>query len=238
MSVGGDPEATPRQRLAHAAYAMRAERAGSADMAANADKLDGQDSAAFAAASHTHSGADLTNGSVTAAKLAAGVVPKFFSLDPYAAFLPTAAYFDDGYGPFSGIHFPDTSNGSFSLGFTIPPNYSAGTTLVVRTVWHTAAVNCGIRFRGNSISVARVGRTHIIGGGASTGLTVVGGETLTAPGTSNQSNETLINIDAPVAGEKLLPGDSIIFSLFRSPTEAADTCTADMVIQSFSVIYQ
>ena len=61
VSVGGDPEATPRQRLTHAAYAMHAENAG---------KLDGQDSAAFAAAGHTHTGGDIVDGTIGNADLA------------------------------------------------------------------------------------------------------------------------------------------------------------------------
>lgn len=62
VTVGTDPEATPRQRVAHAAYAFfanTAANANNADMAGyanNADTLDGNDSAAFAPAGHTHPG--------------------------------------------------------------------------------------------------------------------------------------------------------------------------------------
>jgi hypothetical protein len=61
VTVGSDPEATPRQRMAHVAYAIRAE---------NADTLDGLDASALAAASHTHTGADLVDDSVGLADLA------------------------------------------------------------------------------------------------------------------------------------------------------------------------
>lgn len=53
VKVGDDAEATPRQRLAHNAYAMFAE---------NAAKLGGQGAAAFAATSHTHDGRYFTEG--------------------------------------------------------------------------------------------------------------------------------------------------------------------------------
>ena len=92
ITVGADPEATPRQRLAHGAYAIfanEAEHAINADNAINADTavnainatnaanaelLGGQDAAAFAAASHTHTGADLVDGSVGTDDLAADAV--------------------------------------------------------------------------------------------------------------------------------------------------------------------
>jgi hypothetical protein len=60
IKVGADAEATPRQRLAPVAYAMYADNAG---------RLDGKASTEFAAASHTHSGADIANGSLPLTKL-------------------------------------------------------------------------------------------------------------------------------------------------------------------------
>ncbi len=60
VTVGGDPEATPRQRIGHVAYAIYAQSAAaaitadSAATAGNADKLDGQDATAFAPAAHQH----------------------------------------------------------------------------------------------------------------------------------------------------------------------------------------
>ena len=48
----------PRQQLTSTAYAMKAEKA------ADADLLDGKDSADFAHTSHSHSGSDITSGPV------------------------------------------------------------------------------------------------------------------------------------------------------------------------------
>ncbi|MFZ4662757.1 MAG: hypothetical protein ACOYNY_37475 [Caldilineaceae bacterium] len=57
VTVGSDPEAAPRQRIGHAAYAIYAQSAATsanATSAANADLLDGQDATAFATALHQH----------------------------------------------------------------------------------------------------------------------------------------------------------------------------------------
>ncbi|HXF64008.1 MAG TPA: hypothetical protein VNK95_20450, partial [Caldilineaceae bacterium] len=184
VTLVGDPEATPRQRLAHVAYAMRAETAGSAATANNADTLDGQDSTAF-------------------------ISPKFLSLDPFAAHISGSTFKDDGFGPHSGIHLPDTGDSAFAVGFTLPPNYTTGTTVVMRMMWHvmSPAANCGVSFNGNYISVARPGRTHIVGTTTDTGITIVGGNTLTAPSVVQQSSETLINIVSPLTSVPLQAGD-------------------------------
>lgn len=55
ISIGGDPEATPRQPIGDVAYAIYAR---------NAQKLAGKDVSAFAAAVHDHDGAQITSGSV------------------------------------------------------------------------------------------------------------------------------------------------------------------------------
>lgn len=255
ITVGSDPETAPRQRIAHTAYAIYAERANLANNAAHFENKTATD---FAAANHTHGGdtitdnslttadiadaaittAKLANGAVTADKLAPSALTKFLTLDPYAAFLSGGATFTTGYGPNAGLRLADGANGSFYSGFTIPPNYTSGTTLSVRFLWHTSATNCSFAFLGNAISVARPGRTHITGGSTDTGLTVVGGTRLNAPATSNQTMQTLVNITSPDGVTPLQPGDSIIFSLFRAGNNAVDTCAAEMVIQSISVTYQ
>jgi hypothetical protein len=76
VTVGADPEAQPRQRIAHVAYSLYAENTGqaasaeSAASAANADALDGLDSTAFALAAHTHTGADIVDNSITSDDIA------------------------------------------------------------------------------------------------------------------------------------------------------------------------
>lgn len=63
VTIGTDPEAAPRQRLAHVAYAMYAERAG------NATSLNGQSATAFAPATHSHSGDQINAGTVAEARI-------------------------------------------------------------------------------------------------------------------------------------------------------------------------
>lgn len=73
ITIGTDPEAAPRQRLAHVAYALHAENATTAtnaNHATNADQLNGQSAAAFAPAAHTHSGEQITGGTVADARIA------------------------------------------------------------------------------------------------------------------------------------------------------------------------
>ncbi|MFN8446678.1 MAG: hypothetical protein U0175_38150 [Caldilineaceae bacterium] len=292
ITVGADPETSPRQRITHSAYAIFANKADSAALAthaieadsatsannaANADNLDNLDSTAFALSGHTHDGstivdgsitgtdiadesissadlepdavvssniadlqvttADLANGAVTSQKLAAGVVPKFISLQTEGAYLTTGATYSNGFGPNAGIHLADAANGSFYVGFTIPPDFTTGATLTARFLWHTSAASCQISFPGNAISVARPGRKHIVGQSTATGITVVGGTKLFVPATANQTNQTLVTIVTPDGVTPLQAGDSVIFSLFRSGTSTDDTCTADMVIQGISVTY-
>jgi hypothetical protein len=184
-------------------------------------------------------GVKLADASVTEPKLAAGVAPKFLSLNVFGTHLGTTATFATGFGPNAGIIFPDNSTGDLAVGFTIPPDYTPGTPLVVRFLWHTTATACEISFRANSLSVARAGRNHLVGpGSVSAGMTVVGGELLAAPAVSNQTNETLMTIVSPVAGTDLAPGDAINFGMFRSGAAGTDTCGAAMTIQGLGVEYQ
>jgi len=61
VTVGADPETTPRQPIAYVAYALHAK---------DAETVDGQQASAFAAASHAHSGADITSGVVAETRIA------------------------------------------------------------------------------------------------------------------------------------------------------------------------
>ncbi len=170
--------------------------------------------------------------------VSATLIPRFISLDPYGAYVDGPATFSDGFGPNSGLRLPDGAVSSFSLGFTLPPDYATGTPLTIRMVWHTPSTGCTISFRPNSIAVARPGRTHILGSGASEGLSVVGGITLSASATANSSQDTRIEIVSPVPSVPLQAGDVIMFSMFRAGTVTTDTCTGDLVIQGMALQYQ
>jgi hypothetical protein len=64
ITVVGDPEATPRIQVAYAPYAL---------YTSNADLLDGQHAAAFAAATHAHAGEQITSGTVADARIASTI---------------------------------------------------------------------------------------------------------------------------------------------------------------------
>ena len=211
----------------------------------DADLLDGKQATEFAPSSHTHKGTeivdgsigtvDLADGAVTSAKLASTAIPRFISIDPYGALLDGGT-FSTGFGPNAGMHLPNSGTPDFAYGFTIPPGYSPGTTLYVRLVWNTASSGCSFVLAPNFISIARSGRTHIMGSSASSGLYGVGGDILSSPGV-NVSALKYYSISSPESGTQLQAGDSIIFGLYRSAGSASDTCAGDLIIQGVRIDY-
>jgi hypothetical protein len=181
--------------------------------------------------SHLYSHADQRYVRKTASQL------RFVDLQLYGGFLAGGATYDTGFGPNAGMDLPNAGTPNFVYEFTIPKWYRSGTNLTLRVVWHTSGTSCGIDLVPNFTSFARPGRTHIIGSSASSGLTAVGGNTLNAPATANQSSAKNYTISTPVAGTRLRAGDTVIFGLFRSSGAGGDTCTSDLVIQGLSLTY-
>ncbi len=163
---------------------------------------------------------------------------KFINVNIFGAFLVGGTFFNAGFGANAGMRLPDSSAPQFSLGFTIPPDYTPGTDMTVRFLWHTPATGCGIELDPNYISVARAGRTHILGASATDGLTMVGGTVLNAPATANQTSAKDMTINSPSAATNLQPGDSVIFGLFRPSGAGTDTCANYLAIHGVSVSYQ
>lgn len=160
----------------------------------------------------------------------------FIILSPYGSHRDGSATITDGFGPHSGLRLPDGSISSFAHGFVLPPDYITGNPITVDLIWHTSSINCGIVLAPNSIAVARIGQTHIMGQYATTGLTAIGGTTLAAPSTVNLSGLKSYAITAP-DGSSLQAGDSIIFSLYRNFNNSNDTCSDELIIQGISVTY-
>jgi hypothetical protein len=160
----------------------------------------------------------------------------FITLSPYGSHREGGAGVTDGFGPHSGLRLPDGSSSSFAHGFILPPDYVTGNPITVDLIWHTSSTSCGIVLFPNSIAVARIGRGHLIGPTATTGLSAIGGSTLSAPSAANQSRLKSYAITAP-DGSSLQSGDSIIFSLYRPSASANDTCPGDLIIQGISVTY-
>ena len=269
VTVGGDAEMTPRLRLAHAPYAIFAERAGVANSAALATTVvDGAITSAKIAANAVDSarvvdgsltGVDIADGSVTSADISDGAIasakiadgtidlvdlnasaraPRFIDTNIFGANIAGAALFSTGFGPNAGLVLQETTfNGSFAISFTLPPDFPAGGSLNGRIVYNAAATGCQLYFAPNYISVARVGRTHIIGTGASTGLNM-STSLWTVAATSNQSSAIPFTVTSPQPTVPLQALDTISIGFFRSsPAASGDSCTVNMVIQGITLTY-
>lgn len=150
ITVSSDPETTPRQRIAHVAYAIYAATAGNAN---NAARLENNSAAAFAAAGHTHDGSTIVDESITANDIKnrtrtisypanalsytpgdAVIKQSAIGLD-WAASFSSAAYlwitkpsdWDGSSDVVLRIYFQVTSSNGGSAGFFIRPrSYSVG----------------------------------------------------------------------------------------------------------------
>lgn len=71
ITVGADPQATPRLPVSFVAYAMYANYAASAGIAENAAQLGGQPPASYAAASHTHNASAINAGALSTDRFSA-----------------------------------------------------------------------------------------------------------------------------------------------------------------------
>jgi len=168
--------------------------------------------------------------------LAGTPVAQYIDLQLYGANTAGGASFTIGFGPNAGMQLPATGVPNFAFEFTIPPNYTAGNTLTVHVIWYTSATSCTMSLPPNFISVARAGRTHLIGRDAYTGLTAIGGNTLNAPATANVAEEKQYAITSPDGVTPLNPGDVVVFGLFRTSSGVGD-CAANLTVEGMSVTY-
>ena len=154
------------------------------------------------------------------------------SLNTYGASLGTsAAVFRGGFGPNAGIVLPDAQVGTFAWSFTVPLDHVVGNPIVVGLTWHSSTSPCTASLRPNFISVARLGSTHIQGGGASTGLAAADGVDTLVANATNSSELKFFLITSPDGVNQLQPLDVVTFGLFRSGASAVDTCTGNINIQ-------
>ena len=91
VKVGTDPEMSRRQQIVSVGYALRADKANEAD---DSDKLDNHDSNYFATADHTHTGADIEDGTIEEEDLSFPI-PDGHSLDAADGIPTDAVYVDD-----------------------------------------------------------------------------------------------------------------------------------------------
>jgi len=179
----------------------------------------------------------IEDGAVTSDKLAAGIITKSFSINPTGAALFGGATVTTGFDHFSGIDLPNTGTPNFMIGFTLPSNYTPGGAVRVYLLALVDQASCAVSLRPNSIAVLREGVGPIHGAGTADGLSVEGGTTISFPATSKAGVKIQVNVTAP-DGTQLLPGDSVIFNLFRASGLISDTCTVSLKIQGIEVQYE
>jgi hypothetical protein len=160
---------------------------------------------------------------------------KFIDIDTLGHATDTAVS-SDGFGPISGLGFPESARTKASFHVVLPPDYTAGTTLSVSFTWHTGGTSCGVAWRANYVSLSRAGQLHANGPGASDGIS--GLSTASAGATINLVNTTSFSLVSPKPGFTLQPGDSYTFGIFRDILSGEDTCTVDALIDSMVVRYE
>jgi len=179
----------------------------------------------------------IQDGAVTSDKLAAGVITKSISINPTGAAVLDGATITTGVSEFSGINLPNTGVPNFSVGFTLPANYTPGGAVKVYFLALINEAGCSVAFMPNSIAVLREGDTPIQGASVTDGLSVEGGTAVSFPATAKTGVKIQVNIAAP-DGTQLLPGDSVMFNFYRRSASSSDTCTGTMKIQGIEVQYE
>ncbi|MGE4132531.1 MAG: hypothetical protein AB7F86_12885 [Bdellovibrionales bacterium] len=159
------------------------------------------------------------------------------SIDPFSALLGGSASYSSGFGPNAGINLLEGGNGQFSFGFTVPDDLSASQNFIIRILWHLPETGCAVVLRPNYISVAKANSSHVVGGGAATGLAMVGGTVIAAPGSPDVSVVTEAQVSSPDGVTPFAPGDSVIVGFFRDSLSVSDTCIEDVTIQGLQVRY-
>lgn len=239
-----------RQRIAWVAYAINARKAETAliantvaDNAITSAKIaDGAITSADIADGQVFS-ADIADGTIGPADLSPAAQNKFINFNVFSAILAGSATFTSGFGPNAGITMPENAtSSSFALNFTLPPNYTEGTTLNGSIVWVPTSGSCNIHFQANYISVARPSVGYLQGPGAADGLDHAGttNNNTLAAGNANQPRTLAFTITNPNPTMPLRAGDAISFGFFRNSTFSQDTCagTTAMRIQGISITYQ
>lgn len=160
---------------------------------------------------------------------------KFISLDIFSTDPVNPAVFRNGFGANAGLSFTKAVSNSSSFHVVLPPDYTPGGAIVASFTWHTVSIACSVTWDDNYVSVSRTGQVHVVGAGASTGMS---NPTPTTAGTTpNLVQTATFTLSSPLASFTLQPGDSYTFGLFRKVAAATDTCAGDAFIDSMVIRY-
>jgi hypothetical protein len=159
---------------------------------------------------------------------------KFISLD-ILGHVGDSAVFNPGFGANAGLSFADAASPQAAFHIVLPPDYTPGGAIVGTFTWHTAAVSCNVSWQANYVSVSRTGQIHVVGPGATTGLS---DPTPTTAGvTPNGVQTATFTLTSPLASFTLRPGDSYTFGLFRNAGAVGDNCASAARIDSMVIRY-
>jgi len=163
-------------------------------------------------------------------------------MTPAELYSDTGANYSVGGGPnVSGVYMPGASFSRVLTGFTLPPDYVAGSDLALRIMWANAnlnAVGCNFVLWANGLVAYRPGTTdfaYLAAGRFSNGADEV---TLAAGATPQAVRAETLTIVGSNTGSGLQPGDALQIMLARTPADAADTCTGALVIVGLDATYQ
>ncbi len=158
---------------------------------------------------------------------------KSISLNIFSAYLKNDAWLNAGYGITSGIYMPKHNSSSFAFNFTLPKDYTSGSTIYLRIIGG-ASTTGNVCLRPNFISITRPGYGYIQGTGASTGLEIE--STINFP-TASEPVEVMGYITSPVLRVALQAGDVISFGFYRRVTDITDTNSGTFVVHGIEVLY-
>ncbi|MCF8357921.1 MAG: hypothetical protein K9H26_04130 [Prolixibacteraceae bacterium] len=158
---------------------------------------------------------------------------KSISLNVFGAYLKNEAWFDAGYGITSGIFMPKESSSSFAFNFTLPKDYTSGSTIYLRIIGG-ASTTGNVCLRPNFISITRPGYGYIQGMYASSGLEIDDTFNFTV---ASEPVEVMGSITSPVLRVALQAGDVISFGFYRRITDNTDTNHGTFVVHGIEVLY-
>jgi hypothetical protein len=159
-------------------------------------------------------------------------VPWLESIPIESAFLEGGASYTVGSGgDLSGLYLPDDF-ARFRVGFTLPPDYTPGTDIVLELTWAkqpSLTEPCYFQLRSNGVSAYRPGQPPMYSGDTFAedvpGRSLDGSSAIVpAPATNDVQGLTVI-LSGQIKGKpRYQPGDQVSYSLFRDGGNVNDTC--------------